>query len=92
MYLAGVPGLSLRMDQSHIHPHRRWIYHRPLEDIPVTFQVGMVGSDGVVLASDRCYTRHDSARSSYEGDKIFVAENKPLALCAAGEDISEKAI
>src|SRR5580698_773185 len=55
----------------------------------MTFQVGLVGSDGVLLASDRRHTRQDTCRSSFQSDKIFLSSRQRLAYCAAGDDIAE---
>jgi hypothetical protein len=53
----------------------------------MTFQVGLVGSDGVLLASDRRYTRQDTCRSAFQADKIVFS--KGLAYCTAGDEIAE---
>jgi hypothetical protein len=56
----------------------------------MTFQVALVGSDGVLLASDRRYTRQDTCRSSFQSDKIFVSPKGDISCCSAGDEIAEE--
>jgi 20S proteasome alpha/beta subunit len=56
------------------------------EDIPMTFQVGMVGTDGVLLASDTRMLRQEGCRTSSEIRKICQLEHPAMACCAAGDD------
>ena len=65
----------------------------PCEEFPVTFQVGMVAKDGVLLASDkRCVVPGDaySVRHSFESDKILISQDGLLACCVAGNDLTEE--
>jgi hypothetical protein len=78
---------------------RLWRYaddqgYSPCEGIPVTFQVGMVGSDGAVLASD---TRALSTAGVQSGisagvdcssttQKLFCYDELRCAYCVAGND------
>jgi hypothetical protein len=58
----------------------------PWAEDGVTFQVGMVGSDGVVLGSDRLNIQLLGTRSAFLADKIVIAEE--WAYCCAGDDLS----
>jgi len=61
---------------------------RPLgEETPMTFQVGFVGNDGVLLASDRRIVMMGRVRASSLADKIFI-EGNDLAYCCAGGDLA----
>lgn len=55
----------------------------------MTYQIGMVASDGILLASDMRCLETDlpgvPATSSYR-EKIVVVENKGLGYCCAGDD------
>lgn len=63
---------------------------KPREEYPVTFQVGIVGSDGVLLASDRLHTESGYPRihKGFESEKIEIIEEKKLAYCCAGDDLT----
>ena len=65
----------------------------PVEEYPVTFQVGMVGIDGVLLASDKLVTEapinEQSVRQTYLSDKITVLDEENLAYCWAGDDLCD---
>jgi hypothetical protein len=54
----------------------------------MTFQIGMVGSDGIIIASDRrcCYPGCPYTDASLT-DKITVVESKKLAYCCAGDQL-----
>lgn len=70
----------------------RWIYVPQPEEIPMTFQVGIVGADGVLLASDLRYVRGgpDVSRRTYSSEKIVVREDKNLAYCSAGDNAAAR--
>lgn len=61
------------------------------EEIPVTFQIGMLGSDGVLLASDTCVTYgshlEGSIRRTEPVRKIEIDRVKNFAFCWAGDDL-----
>lgn len=53
----------------------------------MTLQIGLVGSDGIVLASDTCMTRfNQNARESSDATKILRYEHDAIAF--AGDDCS----
>src|SRR5205809_8004096 len=63
-----------------------WVYISDPEEIPVTFQIGIVGSDGILLASDRATTRINGYRGSpFMATKITTVGDF-LAYCCAGDD------
>jgi hypothetical protein len=53
---------------------------------PMTFQIGMVASDGILLASDRKKTNILGYRQGWLVPKIEVYENLGFAHCSAGDD------
>lgn len=58
------------------------------EDAPMTMQVGMIGSDGIVLASDTKWTvdaqrRCIDARYDFSGRKILTNESMTVAVACA---------
>lgn len=57
------------------------------EDFPMTFQIGLVGTDGVLLGSDKLMTLMGSVRSTYEAEKIAFYE-PGLAMCSCGGDLA----
>lgn len=74
----------------------RWVYIPDPEEIPVTFQIGMVGSDGVLLASDRLASQSATDgpgpyRDTFRTDKIRITESKRIAYCCAGDKLSIEA-
>lgn len=65
------------------------------EENPVTFQIAMVGADGIVVGSDRKCTfptrpgfRENPAHQSFEANKY--AENEKLVCFFAGSPVSSK--
>lgn len=64
----------------------RWVYVPTPDEVPVTFQIGIVGSDGVLLASDRLVTRLVPCRMTSRMEKIIVREDIGLAYCCSGDD------
>lgn len=67
----------------------RWIYMPPSEDIPVTFQIGMVGEDGVLLASDRGHVRLGEGRTTFSSQKLTITGDGNIAYCCAGDDFTQ---
>ena len=65
----------------------KWVFVPDPEEIPVTFQIGIVGSDGVLLASDRRYTRPGPVRTTFDADKIKISGN--VAYCCSGDDLTQ---
>jgi hypothetical protein len=65
----------------------------PTEDVPLTFQVGMVGSDGILLASDLKRTHVGMLRGIYRTSsnqqKIHIEGH--VAYCSSGDDLAEVA-
>jgi hypothetical protein len=53
------------------------------EELPVTQQLAMIGSDGIVLASDRCVTIRDGRRRHEMETKIFFDQARGIATCWA---------
>jgi 20S proteasome alpha/beta subunit len=54
----------------------------------MTFQVGMVGKDGILLASDKLLTANLAVRSSFISSKIVITKAGQLAYCCAGDDLT----
>ncbi len=54
----------------------------------MTFQVGIVATDGILLASDRCLTRYleSGSRATSQQQKIFFNRNTDVAYCSCGDD------
>ena len=61
------------------------------EDTPVTLQVAMVGTDGIVLASDKKTVRsgNDVVRESFRTTKILVDSAQGIAIAHSGNEFSE---
>jgi hypothetical protein len=53
------------------------------EEIPMTIQVGMIGSDGIVLASDTRWVQQGGIRHSFEAPKIRINHARGLAVSCA---------
>jgi hypothetical protein len=64
-------------------------YHPFWEDTPVTLQVALVGTDGIVLASDKRTVYLDEVTTSGTTSKILVDESGSFALAYAGHEISQ---
>jgi 20S proteasome alpha/beta subunit len=67
-----------------------WVFIPAREEIPVTFQIGIVASDGVILASDKCgsYTvrKDPGTRGDSITRKIEISPDVPyVAHCSAGQ-------
>jgi len=61
------------------------------EEGPVTFQIGMIASDGILLASDRLAIKEvglNIPKEPFETEKIFVHADKHLAYCCAGDELA----
>lgn len=56
----------------------------------LTFLVGMVGSDGVLLASDRKHVRVAEVRTGFNSEKIFISKDRQLAYCSSGDEFSNE--
>jgi hypothetical protein len=77
-----------------------WVYSKELENIPVTFQVGIVATDGVILASDTRVTQIEGQAlySTAEGQRLFSTSEKivvhdevpRLAYCWAGDQLQSR--
>jgi hypothetical protein len=67
----------------------------PMEEVPLTFQIGIVASDGVFLASDLKRTNVGAGphtyRSSSETPKIHVSDRGQVAYCYSGNDVADEA-
>src|SRR5262249_5822525 len=55
------------------------------EELPMTMQVGMVGTDGIVLASDTKWVEHTlgAARNIYDKTKIKISDERGIAISYA---------
>jgi hypothetical protein len=53
------------------------------EEMPMTMQLGMVGTDGIVLASDTRWTQQGGVRHSYDAPKIMINRPRGLAVSCA---------
>jgi len=63
----------------------RWIC-LDREDIPVTFQIGVVASDGIILASDKKVVQvEDNISTCDSTQKITLSEDPPSMYCWAGD-------
>lgn len=51
----------------------------------MTFQVGLCGTDGIILASDTKVVTQGGARAGWTSNKIFPCPEKGLAYACAGE-------
>lgn len=56
------------------------------EEVPMTLQIGLVGKDGIVLASDKCMNELSRVRRSSLTSKIRHMENHGVAYAFAGDD------
>jgi len=56
----------------------------------MTFQIGMVGEDGVLLASDRAHVRIGHLpRTTFSAEKITICPSGNMAYCCAGDDLMQ---
>jgi hypothetical protein len=62
------------------------IYCSHPEEVPVTLQVGMIGKDGWVLASDRVRADTDGIRVRSHTEKIVVLDSLGLSYSFYGDD------
>src|SRR5213080_1086686 len=56
----------------------------------LTFLVGIIGSDGVLLASDRKHTRQSDVRTGFKAPKVFISGDKQLAYCCSGDEFANE--
>jgi hypothetical protein len=59
------------------------------ENEPMTFQIGIVTTEGVLLASDRKMVGGKVFRHSIQAPKIMVYEHLGFAHCSAGDDFCD---
>jgi hypothetical protein len=59
------------------------------EEYPMTFQLGIVTDDGVMLASDRLITNLSGVRHSFQAPKITVHKDQGFAHCSSGDEFFE---
>src|SRR5271163_4233158 len=64
------------------------IYCTYQEEVPVTLQVGMIGKDGWVLASDRVRIDTEGIRVRSHIQKIFMLESEGLSYSFYGDDLA----
>jgi len=59
--------------------------HSPIseEEFPMTMQVGMVGTDGVILASDTKWTDTRELRHTFGSSKIKLTADRRVAITCA---------
>jgi len=68
----------------------RWIYLEDPSEAAVTFQIGAVGSDGAILASDRLVQRRVGLyRTTSETEKVTLCDDVHFAFCCAGDDLAQ---
>ena len=70
-------------------------HYWPLEDFPMTFQVGLVGGDGIVLASDLQHIAinpYPNTRQTWQAPKITIVEGRNMAYCCAGGEWADETI
>jgi hypothetical protein len=74
----------------------RWVYIPDQEETPMTFQIGMVGDDGVLLTSDTRATHIHFAdidgttrmvRTVSDSPKVSIDAPNRVAYCWAGDDL-----
>ncbi|HXX23400.1 MAG TPA: hypothetical protein VEO19_09640, partial [Terriglobia bacterium] len=58
------------------------------EEIPMTLQVAMVGTDGIIVASDRQVMLYDGPRATRLSSKIIKSRSKGVVLAWSGHDIA----
>jgi hypothetical protein len=59
------------------------------EEVPMTFQLGIVTDKGVILASDCLLMNMSGARLSYQSPKITVYKEYGFAYCSSGDAFCE---
>ena len=59
------------------------------EEYPMTFQLGIVTTDGVILASDCLLTNTKGIRLAYQSPKITVYKELGFAHCSSGDAFCE---
>lgn len=64
-----------------------YIYYPTAEELNrVTLQVGLVGADGIILASDTCMTDFGKALSTSKISKLVFNRDYQFVYCFAGDD------
>jgi hypothetical protein len=61
------------------------------EDIPMTFQIGMVGSDGILIASDQKAGRWERYKTTSHVTKVFCDAELGAIYCGSGSDVAVRA-
>src|SRR5271157_5901763 len=80
------------VDKTELH------YTPQTEGVPMTMQVGLVGTDGIVLASDLKVLLFDGPTTSCLRSKLLLSPEKGLALAFSGgsleiaEDVARKIV
>lgn len=70
----------------------QWVYHPGPGELPMTFQIGALGDQGVVLGSDKRLTDElGEVRTTFDTPKIKIFNDLPLAYCYAGDALAEYA-
>src|SRR5215472_5948386 len=59
----------------------------PGEEWPMSYVIGMQGTDGILLASDQKMTGVIGTRQGFKTHKIDVFEDENMAFCSAGDDL-----
>lgn len=67
----------------------RWFYIHPPDEPPVTFQIGLVGKDGVLLASDTLHTQVAPTRSTFNSPKISHDTRTQITHCWSGDELGQ---
>ena len=58
------------------------------EDIPMTFQIGIVASDGVIIASDTKAGRWDQWKTTSHTTKVNCCPESGVVYCCSGSDVA----
>lgn len=65
----------------------QWVFVPNREEVPVTFQIGIVANNGVILASDKAATHLAGKVDSISiTDKIKFSNSPMMCYCWAGDD------
>ena len=74
------------------HQVGEWFYIPDPDETVMTFQVGMVGTNGILLASDKLAVQFgipgQSYRDPFQTDKIVAVGHQEIAYCCAGDRLS----
>jgi 20S proteasome alpha/beta subunit len=77
----------IALDAIHPSPSSGMGFISP-EELPMTMQIGIVGSDGVILASDMQWFDETGTRVTYDSSKIVFDSTKGIAVGCSGSSIS----